>query len=117
MPALRPCPPLVIAAGAHNVKLKRMLSEVNVQALVTRDAVLATMPVMKAAGAREMEYGVALDCLAQILRGEGLAMQVHNSLRIPLVNYGFAEPTDAQIVAFLNQLVTPMGIGGGKGGR
>lgn len=57
MPALRPCPPSVIAAGAHNVKLRRMLAEAGAQALVTRDAVLATMPVMKAAGAREMECG------------------------------------------------------------
>jgi uncharacterized membrane protein len=114
---LKESPALVKNAGAQLVKARNMATDLVEQILIARQAVLATAPEMKAAGAKEMQYGVALDRLMDAARCDGLIRQAHDSLRQPLSALGFKEPSDADIVAILSQpVITPMGGGGGKSG-
>jgi hypothetical protein len=120
MTRLRPCPASVKRAGAHLVKARHLAEELADHIIATRAALKATAPEMVRAGAKEMEYGAALENLMDAARAEGLIGAAHNSLRAVLGRLGFAEPTDREIIALMAELetVTPMGGGGGgRGGR
>jgi hypothetical protein len=119
MAKLKPCPSDIKYAGAQLLKLHRMGDALSEQAMITHNAIKATIPGMVKAGAKEMEAGQALALIFEAARAEGLTRMAHNSLRGVLGRFGFAEPTDREILEILEKeakAARPMG-GGGGGGR
>lgn len=106
------CPKSAINAGAHLVKLRRMGADVEAQRRIAYDAVKAAQADIPES--KVMQMGTALKNLSAIGAVEGLAGEAHNSLRTVLVECGYSEPTDAEIMAVLGP--EPRG-GGGGGGR
>lgn len=111
----KPCPQSVKAAGAALLKARRAAADLTELVIAARAAVKATLPEMVKAGAKEMQAGTALDRLMDAARAEGLIGQAHDSLRAVLGDLGFAEPTNAELVAMIESEVTTFGLGGGGG--
>lgn len=119
MTKLKACPDVVKKMGALLVKARRSQEEAANDALAARKFLIdEVIPAMVKLGARELEAGAALNNLCDAARGHGLIGEAHNSLRSVIGRLGFAEPTDREIIALLNELepISPQG-GGGGGGR
>ena len=111
----KPCPDLVIEAGAELIKLHRMGDAYARQAAKAAAAVDKTRPQMIAAGARNMEYGEGMALLMDCQKVQFMSQMAHNSFRAILATCDYEEPSNACINAKIGGGITP--LGGGGGGR
>lgn len=99
------CPPEVIAAGAALVHIRlraaALADEIDTALPTIRKGIAA---VVDGHGAKNMQAGTAIRKLRELQGGEGLAGEAHDSLRKVLAEVDIAEPTDAEIKAFIGDL-------------